>query len=63
MKTVIDLRRIIGVFFVIVGLLLLTVPGARAPLTAAPVNVYMAAVTIIFGAVMLVLSLRSRDGK
>ena len=60
MKTVIDLRRIIGVFFMIVGLLLLTVPGARAPLTAAPVNVYVGAMTIAFGAVMCALSLRAR---
>ena len=59
----IDLRRIIGVFFVIVGLLLLTVTGARAPLTPGPVNLYMAGVTIAFGAVMLVLSLRSPGSK
>jgi hypothetical protein len=61
-KTVVDLRRIIGVFFVIVGLLLLTVPGARAPLTEAPVNLYMGVVTIAFGAVMWLLSLRSGPG-
>lgn len=54
----IDLRRIIGVFFVIVGLLLLTVIGARAPLTSAPVNLYVGVVAIAFGAVMLALSLR-----
>lgn len=59
----IDLRRIIGMFFVIVGLLLLTVPGARAPLTTAPVNVYMAAVTIVFGGVMWALSLRAPRSK
>ena len=59
----IDLRRIIGVFFVIVGLLLLLAPGARAPLTMAPVNVYMAAVTIVFGGVMWALSLRSPRSK
>jgi hypothetical protein len=59
----VDLRRIIGAFFVIVGLLLLTVPGATAPLTAAPVNLYMAAITIAFGAVMLALSLRAPHGK
>ena len=59
MKNMIDLRRIIGVFFVIVGLLLLTVPSARAPLTTAPVNLYVGAVTIAFGAVMLLLSLRA----
>ena len=59
----IDLRRIIGVFFVIIGLLLLTVPGARAPLTSGPINLYMAGVTIAFGAVMLLLGLRSPGGK
>lgn len=59
----IDLRRIIGVFFVIVGLLLLTVPGAQAPLTQAPVNVYMAAVTIVFGGAMWALSLRAPRSK
>jgi uncharacterized membrane protein HdeD (DUF308 family) len=56
----VDLSRIIGVFFVIVGLLLLTVPQARAPLTPAPVNLYVGVVTIAFGAVMLAISLRSR---
>jgi hypothetical protein len=60
---VIDLRRIIGVFFVIVGLLLLTVPGARAPLTPGPVNLYVAAIAITFGAVMWALSLRAPRGK
>jgi hypothetical protein len=60
---VIDLRRIIGAFFVIVGLLLLVVPGAQAPLTQAPVNVYMAAVTIVFGGVMWALGLRAPRGK
>ena len=59
----VDLRRIIGAFFVIVGLLLLAVPGAQAPLTQAPVNVYMAAVTIVFGGVMWALSLRAPRGK
>ena len=59
----IDLRRIIGVFFVIVGLLLLTVTGARAPLTQVPVNLYVGLVTIAFGAVMLALGLRASGGK
>ena len=63
MKTAMDLRRVIGVFFVIVGLLLLTVPGARAPLTQAPVNVYMAAITIVIGGVMWALSLRAPRSK
>jgi uncharacterized membrane protein len=59
----VDLRRIIGVFFVLVGLLLLTVTGARAPLTQAPVNLYVAGITIVFGAVMLALSLRAPSSK
>jgi hypothetical protein len=60
---VVDLRRIIGVFFVIVGLLLLIAPGARAPLTLAPVNLYVGAVTMAFGALMCALSLRSPRSK
>jgi hypothetical protein len=60
---VIDLRRIIGVFFVIVGLLLLTATGARAPLTEVPVNLYVGVVTIAFGAIMLALSLRAPASK
>ena len=63
MTTMIDLRRIIGAFFVIVGLLLLTVPRAQAPLTTAPVNLYVAGVTIAFGAVMWLLSLRAPRGR
>ena len=63
MTTMIDLRRIIGVFFVIVGLLLLTVPRAQAPLTSAPVNLYVAALALAFGAFMWALSLRGRQSK
>jgi hypothetical protein len=59
----IDLRRIIGAFFVLVGVLLLTVPHAQAPLTTGPVNLYMAAITITFGVVMLVLGLRAPRSK
>jgi uncharacterized membrane protein len=57
-----DLRRVISVFFLVAGLLLLTATGARAPLTTAPVNLYVGVVMIGFGAVMGALSLRSRRG-
>lgn len=63
MRAMIDLRRIIGAFFVLVGVLLLTVPHAQAPLTTGPVNLYMAVLTITFGVVMLVLGLRAPRGK
>ncbi len=63
MRAMIDLRRIIGVFFVIVGLLLLTVPHAQAPLTTGPINLYVAVITLAFGAVMWLLSLRAPRSK
>jgi hypothetical protein len=53
-----DLRRVIGVFFLIAGLLVLTATGARAPLTTAPVNLYAGVVMLAFGAVMWAFSLR-----
>jgi hypothetical protein len=53
-----DLRVPIGAFFVMIGGLLVAVPGARAPLTAAPVNLYAGLTMLIFGGVMLWLGLR-----
>ncbi len=54
-----DLRRVIGVFFLVAALLMLSVSGAQAELTTAPVNLYVGGVMLVFGAVMVGLSLRS----
>jgi len=54
---------VVGWFLAIRGVLLLTVPHAQAPLTTGPVNLYMAAITITFGVVMLVLGLRAPRSK
>jgi hypothetical protein len=53
-----DLRIPIGIFFAIVGVLLVTVPSARAPLTEVPVNLYAGVSMLIFGGVMLWLARR-----
>jgi hypothetical protein len=53
-----DLRLPIGIFFSIVGLLLFTMTGARAPLTEAPVNLYGGLSMLLFGGVMLWLARR-----
>ncbi|HLX46356.1 MAG TPA: hypothetical protein VKR43_23075 [Bryobacteraceae bacterium] len=53
-----DLRIPIGAFFAIVGVLLMTVPSARAPLTEVPVNLYAGVSMLIFGGVMLWLARR-----
>jgi len=57
-----DLRTFIGVFFVILGALLVAMAGARAPLTEDPVNVYAGVSMLAFGAVMFWLGLRARRG-
>jgi uncharacterized membrane protein HdeD (DUF308 family) len=57
-----DLRTPIGTFFLILGALLLTVPGAHAPLTDVPVNLYTGVAMLLFGAVMLTLAFRRRKG-
>jgi hypothetical protein len=53
-----DLRLPIGIFFTIIGILLLATPGARAPLADVPVNVYAGASMLIFGGAMLWLARR-----
>ncbi len=53
-----DLRIPIGLFFLITGGLLVTMPGARAPLTDAPVNLYAGITMLIFGGVMVWLARR-----
>jgi hypothetical protein len=55
-----DLRKPIGVFFVLIGLALFAVPFAQAPLTTAPVNLYAGLSMIVFGGVMLFLAWRKR---
>ena len=56
-----DLRIPIGAFFLIVGVLLVAVPGARAPLTETPVNLYAGLAMLAFGGVMLWLARRRRS--
>jgi hypothetical protein len=53
-----DLRLPIGIFFTIIGILLLAMPGARAPLADVPVNAYAGASMVIFGGAMLWLARR-----
>ncbi len=53
-----DLRNPIGLFFGIVGLLLLVVSRETAPLTTAPVNLYVGVTMILFGVVMVWLARR-----
>ncbi|HWZ32182.1 MAG TPA: hypothetical protein VNX18_12650 [Bryobacteraceae bacterium] len=53
-----DLRLPIGIFFAIVGILLVTMPGARAPLTESPVNLYAGLSMLLFGGAMLWLARR-----
>ena len=58
-----DLRVSIGLYFSLVGIILLIVgiadPGARAPLTDFNVNLYSGASVLAFGSVMLWLGRRS----
>jgi hypothetical protein len=53
-----DLRLPIGIFFTIVGVLLVTVPSARAPLTEVPVNLYAGLSMLLFGGAMVWLARR-----
>jgi hypothetical protein len=55
-----DLRLPLGAFFVLLGILLMTVSGARARLDSEPVNLYAGLVMLAFGAVMLLLVQQSR---
>ena len=58
MKNMNDLRNPIGLFFAIVGILLLVVAREAAPLTSAPVNLYVGVTMILFGLVMVWLARR-----
>lgn len=55
-----DLRLPIGVFFTILGVILIALPGMRARLSDAPVNLYSGISMLVFGGVMLWLALRRR---
>jgi hypothetical protein len=51
-----DLRNPIGLFFALVGLMLAYDWRETAPLTSAPVNLYVGATMILFGVVMVWLA-------
>jgi hypothetical protein len=51
-----DLRNPIGLFFALVGLMLLEEWRKTAPLTTAPVNLYVGVTMILFGLVMVWLA-------
>jgi hypothetical protein len=53
-----DLRLPIGIFFAAVGAILVAMPGARATLTDAPVNLYAGLSMLAFGGAMLWLAYR-----
>jgi uncharacterized membrane protein len=59
-----DLRLPSGLFFVLIGLVLvgfgLFAPGLRAPMTDANVDLYAGAVMLGFGAFLLFLARRGR---
>ncbi len=58
-----DLRTPIGLFFGIIGIILivmgLVAPGTRAPLTTANVNLYCGIGMLVFASVMLWLARRT----
>jgi len=51
-----DLRNPIGIFFAIAGILLLAQWRETAPMTTAPVNLYVGVTMILFGLVMVWLA-------
>ena len=55
-----DLRTPIGLFFLLLGILLLTVTQARAQIEAGPVNLYSGIAMLVFGGAMLVFGIRAR---
>ena len=58
-----DLRVPIGSLFGVIGLLLVTVGGARSALSDVPVNLYAGISMIVFAAVMLGLAYRKSGSK
>ena len=59
-----DLRVPSGVFFALTGAILMVhsmiLPGLRAPMTDANVNLYSGVVMLAFGALLLALAARGR---
>lgn len=55
-----DLRTPIGLFFVLVGLILIAAPRSDAPLAAGTVNLHAGITMLAFGAIMLLLAYRAR---
>lgn len=55
-----DLRVPIGVFFAILGIVLIARPHTQAPLTQSPVNLYAGIAMLVFGAAMMWLAMRRR---
>ncbi len=53
-----DLRIPIGLFFTLLGIILVAMPGMQAPLTEARVNLYSGIAMLVFGGVMLWLAFR-----
>jgi drug/metabolite transporter (DMT)-like permease len=54
----IDLRLPIGIFFAILGLILVAMPGMRGELSTAPVNLYSGIAMLVFAGAMLWLGRR-----
>lgn len=53
-----DLRFAIGAFFTLLGIILISLPSERAPLTTGPVNTEAGACILVFGVLMLLLAFR-----
>jgi hypothetical protein len=53
-----DLRTPLGVFFAILGVVLMAAPRVPARLTDAPVNLYVGLSMLLFGGTMLLLAFR-----
>lgn len=60
-----DLRQPSGYFFTLLGLILsvmgLIAPGARAPLTEVNVNLYAGLAMLVFGVILLLLARRAAN--
>ena len=54
-----DLRTPIGIFFAVMGGLLLTIPFARGQIDAGAINLWSGIAMLAFGSLMLVLARRS----